>query len=84
MSDDLTEDAATKDRLFREPRRIDDFNFGTETAAVFDDKLDRSLPFYDEIQRMVGELAADLLSRARPSTTSGVPPPAHFSRLVRS
>ena len=30
-----------------------------ETAAVFDDMLDRSVPFYGEIQRMIGELASD-------------------------
>ena len=59
MQDDLTDDARAKDRLFQERRRIEDFSFGTETAAVFDDMLDRSVPFYDEIQRMVGELAAD-------------------------
>jgi len=59
MPDDLKEAARVKDQLFLEPRRIDDFNFGTETAAVFDDMLDRSVPFYDEIQRMLGELAAD-------------------------
>jgi len=48
------------DRLFATPRhRLDDFNFGKETAAVFDDMLDRSVPFYGEIQRLVAELAAD-------------------------
>jgi len=48
------------DRLFAEPRaQVNDFNFGTETAAVFDDMLDRSVPFYGEIQRMIGELAGD-------------------------
>ena len=48
------------DRLFAERRsQIADFNFGTETAAVFDDMLDRSVPFYGEIQRMIGELSAD-------------------------
>jgi len=48
------------DRLFAEERpRVDDFNFGEATAAVFDDMLDRSVPSYTEIQRMVAELAAD-------------------------
>jgi tRNA (cmo5U34)-methyltransferase len=48
------------DRLFATPRhRLEDFNFGKETAAVFDDMLDRSVPFYAEIQRLVAELAAD-------------------------
>lgn len=50
------------DRLFSENReRIDDFNFGAETAKVFDDMLDRSVPYYAEIQRMVGELVADFV-----------------------
>ncbi|HEY7214387.1 MAG TPA: methyltransferase domain-containing protein, partial [Thermoanaerobaculia bacterium] len=50
----------TEDRLFAAPRvRIDDFNFGKDTAVVFDDMLDRSVPFYAEIQRLVAELAAD-------------------------
>jgi tRNA (cmo5U34)-methyltransferase len=49
-----------RDRLFADPRpRIEDFSFGEETAAVFDDMLDRSVPFYGEQQRMVGELTAD-------------------------
>ncbi len=47
----------------RSPRRDDkasiaDFDFGEETAAVFDDMLDRSIPEYRELQRMIGELAA--------------------------
>ena len=52
--------ASAPDKLFAEARtRIDDFNFGQETAAVFDDMLDRSVPFYGETQRMLGELVAD-------------------------
>src|SRR5678815_1073593 len=52
--------APMADSLFAERRaQIHDFNFGTETAAVFDDMLDRSVPFYGEIQRMIGELASD-------------------------
>jgi len=48
------------DRLFRKKRgRISDFTFGKRTAAVFDDMLDRSVPFYGEMQRMIGEIAAD-------------------------
>jgi tRNA (cmo5U34)-methyltransferase len=51
---------AKRDRIFSELReRIGDFHFGRETAAVFDDMLNRSVPFYGEIQRMTGELVAD-------------------------
>jgi len=49
-----------RDEIFAARKeRVADFDFGKKTAAVFDDMLGRSVPFYDEIQRMVGELAAD-------------------------
>jgi len=48
-----------KDQIFAERRSAEDFDFGRETAVVFDDMLGRSVPFYAEIQRMVAELAAD-------------------------
>jgi hypothetical protein len=35
-----------------------DFDFGKGTAEVFGDMLDRSIPEYRELQRMIGELAA--------------------------
>ncbi len=48
------------DDLFKRERSfVDDFDFGPRTAEVFDDMLGRSIPFYDELQRMIGELAAD-------------------------
>ncbi len=48
------------DAIFSQPRpRISDFDFGEETARVFDDMLHRSVPSYAEIQRMTGLLAAD-------------------------
>ena len=50
----------TKDALFAEKQPlIEDFNFGAKTAEVFDDMLDRSVPYYSEIQRILGELAGD-------------------------
>ena len=49
-----------RDENFKAPQpRIEDFTFGAETARVFDDMLDRSVPFYSETQRMIGELARD-------------------------
>ena len=49
-----------RDQVLAQPHdRIADFDFGEDTARVFDDMLGRSVPFYDEIQRMVAELAAD-------------------------
>lgn len=50
----------TQDKLFSQKQdSIDDFDFGKETAAVFDDMLIRSVPFYSEMQRMIAEVAAD-------------------------
>jgi tRNA (cmo5U34)-methyltransferase len=51
---------AKKDALFADKRTlIEDFDFGARTAEVFDDMLDRSVPLYTDIQRMMGELATD-------------------------
>jgi len=60
----IEKDKDGEDKLFHVPReRVDDFDFGKETAAVFDNMLNRSVPFYGEIQRMVGELAADFATK---------------------
>jgi tRNA (cmo5U34)-methyltransferase len=53
-----------EDRLFESPA-TGDFRFDSQTAAVFDDMIHRSVPLYDEMQRMTGEIAADF---ARPGT----------------
>lgn len=55
------------DTLFIDDSKIiDDFNFDENTAAVFDDMLDRSIPQYHELQRMIAEIAAEF---AQPNTT---------------
>ena len=51
--------ASARDEIFRKSQPVGDFNFGEKVASVFDDMLDRSVPFYQEIQRMIGEMAAD-------------------------
>ncbi|HEY6168760.1 MAG TPA: carboxy-S-adenosyl-L-methionine synthase CmoA [Verrucomicrobiae bacterium] len=49
-----------KDEVFKDQMEaVADFTFGEKVASVFDDMLDRSVPFYGEIQRMIGEMAAD-------------------------
>jgi tRNA (cmo5U34)-methyltransferase len=53
----------SKDEIFKENMTtMADFNFGEKVASVFDDMLDRSVPFYREIQRMTVEMAADFAS----------------------
>ena len=49
----------TQDRIFAETRDASDFRFDEKTAAVFDDMVSRSVPFYEEMQRMTAEIATD-------------------------
>jgi tRNA (cmo5U34)-methyltransferase len=59
-------DTANRDQVFRDKAtRIGDFAFTAKVADVFDDMVSRSVPFYEEMQRMTCELAADF---ARPHT----------------
>ena len=52
--------SSERDEVFAEQKSaIADFKFGTEVATVFDDMLIRSVPFYAESQRMLGEIATD-------------------------
>jgi len=49
-----------KDEVFKlHYSKPSDFKFTQTVASVFDDMVNRSVPFYEEIQRMVAELAAD-------------------------
>ncbi|MEZ4387184.1 MAG: carboxy-S-adenosyl-L-methionine synthase CmoA [Candidatus Krumholzibacteriia bacterium] len=52
-----------KDTVFNSPRPASDFRFGEEVASVFDDMVDRSVPFYGEIQRMITEMGKDYAVR---------------------
>jgi tRNA (cmo5U34)-methyltransferase len=47
------------DDIFRSPQKVSDFKFGQTVASVFDDMVVRSVPFYNEIQRMMTEIAED-------------------------
>lgn len=49
-----------KDQLFRKPlARIADFEFNEAVVEVFDDMIDRSVPFYGEVQRMIVDYVAE-------------------------
>lgn len=48
-----------RDTLFLVEHGNEDFTFDSKTAGVFDDMVQRSVPFYEEIQRMTCELARD-------------------------
>ncbi|MGH7382963.1 MAG: carboxy-S-adenosyl-L-methionine synthase CmoA [Candidatus Methylomirabilales bacterium] len=48
------------DEIYKEESgAITDFKFDGKVVSVFDDMLDRSVPFYQEIQRMICEMAND-------------------------
>lgn len=50
----------SKDKIFNSKKTmVSDFEFGKKTAEVFDDMLDRSVPLYGEVQRMIGEIAGE-------------------------
>jgi tRNA (cmo5U34)-methyltransferase len=49
-----------KDEFFKDQAiKPFDFRFTSKVAVVFDDMVNRSVPCYEEIQRMVAEIAAD-------------------------
>lgn len=49
-----------KDEVFKENfTKPSDFKFSSKVAGVFDDMVTRSVPYYEEMQRMIGELVAD-------------------------
>jgi tRNA (cmo5U34)-methyltransferase len=50
-----------KDRIFDELGKVSDFEFDERVARVFDDMVARSVPYYDEIQRLQVELAVEFL-----------------------
>ena len=57
---------SVRDEVFKEEYvRANDFKFTSKVAGVFDDMVNRSVPFYEEMQRMVAELASD---QAQPGT----------------
>jgi len=49
-----------KDNVFSEEiKKPSDFKFGATVANAFDDMVERSVPFYNEIQRMIIEQASE-------------------------
>ncbi|MFH1377907.1 MAG: carboxy-S-adenosyl-L-methionine synthase CmoA [Planctomycetota bacterium] len=53
---------SNQDKVFHEKKsKINDFVFNGEVASVFDDMLNRSVPFYGEMQRMIQEMSVDFI-----------------------
>ncbi|MGZ5273713.1 MAG: carboxy-S-adenosyl-L-methionine synthase CmoA, partial [Kaistella sp.] len=52
------------DEVFREKLdQLNDFEFNDKVAGVFDDMVSRSVPYYDEMQRMTSELVKDFAKK---------------------
>ncbi len=49
------------DKVFEQMKAVEDFSFNKQVVNVFDDMVGRSVPFYDEMQRMTAELASDFV-----------------------
>jgi tRNA (cmo5U34)-methyltransferase len=52
------------DDIFEGTSRVEEFEFNDEVAAVFDDMVSRSVPFYNEVQRIIVEVAERYLTEA--------------------
>ncbi|HVZ46366.1 MAG TPA: carboxy-S-adenosyl-L-methionine synthase CmoA [Ramlibacter sp.] len=50
-----------RDVIFQEESAARDFTFDQKVAAVFDDMVSRSVPFYGELQRMLSDLCLQFL-----------------------
>jgi len=50
-----------QDNLFQHITCVEDFTFDERVAKVFDDMVSRSVPFYNEIQRLQADLVMDFL-----------------------
>lgn len=50
-----------QDKLFNKSGKVSDFAFDEPVARVFDDMVSRSVPFYNEIQRIQADLVIDFL-----------------------
>ena len=73
---------AGKDQVFADAQaRAADFRFDDKVVAVFDDMVERSVPFYTEIQRMVTELAADFAAPGTNVYDLGCSTGTSFERL---
>ena len=59
MPPSKTQQPAAHDTVFAVETIKEDFVFNQHVVEVFDDMVSRSVPYYDEIQRMLAEMAGD-------------------------
>lgn len=51
-----------QDKMFLQQDKVEDFTFDARVAQVFDDMVSRSVPYYNETQRMQTELIMDFIA----------------------
>lgn len=72
-----------RDELFKEPvNRFADFEFNREVAAVFDDMVSRSIPFYAEIQSMIVDFVSHFFQEGAAIYDLGCSTGSMIARLV--
>lgn len=59
MADNSDKVVELRDQVFETEEKMLDFRFNKDVATVFDDMVSRSVPYYDEMQRMTVELVKD-------------------------
>ena len=74
----------TRDTLFKEGHTIDKFEFNERVAEVFDDMLDRSIPFYGQVIAMIAQIINRSLKEGDRVYDLGCSTGATLMELVRS
>ena len=74
----------TKDTLFQEGHTISTFEFNERVAEVFDDMLDRSVPFYEQVIKMITRILDQTLQDGDTVYDLGCSTGATLLELVRS
>lgn len=54
-----------QDEIFKDTSQVNDFEFNKQVVTVFDNMVTRSVPYYEEMQRMITEIVKDF---AKPGT----------------
>ncbi len=76
--------AKKKDTLFKKPSPPGKFEFNEPVARVFDDMLERSVPFYKECQQMVVDLALHFAQKGSAVYDLGCSTGTMLKHLVRA
>jgi len=74
----------TRDTLFQKGHTFGKFEFNEQVADVFDDMLDRSVPFYEQVIKMITRILGQILQDGDTVYDLGCSTGATLLELVRS